>query len=47
MLLCLYAKDLRDITMIVHHTLVTVLAYMGLHPYVHIGELYGHDDQKN
>lgn len=38
--LCLLAADLRDVTMIVHHVLVTLLAYMGLHPYVHIDAMF-------
>jgi len=36
LLLCFIISDLRDITMIIHHFLVTILAYMGCFPYIHL-----------
>ena len=40
LLLCFYCADLRDMAMIIHHALVTVLAYTGLYPYVHSDAMF-------
>lgn len=40
LLLCFWCADLRDLTMIIHHLLVTILAYMGCAPYIHLEAVF-------
>lgn len=40
LLLCFVCPDLGDTMMIVHHSLVVVLAYMGMRPYVHAAAMF-------
>lgn len=40
LLLCFLLADLREMTMVVHHSLVVILAYMGMHPYVHAAAMF-------